>query len=556
MKLLPKIIISVSGTLARVAFALIAGTITAMTVHAQEAARKSPLGIGAVVTVSGDSADRTRLNQLQGLAPSARFLLRSTSQLMIDRDTANTGFLRLVLPRIDFVRNSALPYGENDGSMWPSKGSNVRTIAGFEASLGILRLVVLPEFSASANESFDYTQLYDPGLPPSRKQYSSPWNVYPYSIDAPVRFGAEKVRRVAPGQSSVYVAVGGAEAGVATDNEWWGPGIRTAILMSDNAEGIPRLFLRTRNPWRTRAGDFEARWMLGGLTESSWFDFDSTNNLRSISAIALTWSPRIERDLTLGFARAVFAPATGWSEIAGRVFDAYSSAGRPNARAIADTVFRPGKDQLFSLFGRWVFPSNGLETYAEWARAEMPRSFRDFLLAPNNTQGYTIGLQWVHPAGAGRVRLQAEHSYLEQSPTFRDRPLGSFYTSRAVVQGYTNRGQVIGAGMGQGSSGEWIAMDYLKGWWQVGTFAARTRFNNDAYSLLPWLQNSGYCQHDVTISPGVRGGIPTPLGRFSMQYTSSERMNAFFQNLTACSGAGPRIGVRNGTLAITFTAGG
>jgi hypothetical protein len=518
---------------------------------------RSPV-TASVVTMSGDSVDRWRLNQILDTTSTTYFMLRSASRVMFAasaQDTASTSFFRGVLPRIDLVNNSALPYGENDGALWAGKGSNVRIIGGVQASAGVFRLLILPEYVSSQNRPFDYTQLSDPGLLPGRKLYSSPWNGYPYSIDAPVRFGAGRTSRIAPGQSAAYVALRNLETGVATDNEWWGPGIRSAILMSDNAEGFPRAFLRTARPWETRAGAFEATWMWGGLTESSWFDNDPGNDLRSLSAAALTWSPALERDLTVGLGRSVFAPAGGWGEIARRPFDAFASTGRPNARAVSDTAFRPGRDQILSLFGRWVFPGSGFETYAEWARAEMPRSFRDFLLAPDNTQGYTVGLQWARPAGPGAFRIQAEHTYIEQSPTFRDRPLGSFYTSRAVIQGYTNRGQVIGAGMGQGSSGEWLALDYLRRGWQAGAFGARTRFNNDAYYLLPLTPGQGHCQHDLSLSPGFRAAVPTPLGRISLKYTSSERLNAYFQNLTACTGVGPKVDLRNHTLQLSFVAG-
>ena len=463
-----------------------------------------------------------------------------------------------MLPDLYYSRNSALPYGENDGALWAGRGSNFRGIAGVAAQVGRLRVVVLPELTASDNGAFQYTPQFVPPLPASRSPYSSPWNVFPYSIDAPVRFGNANVARLSPGQSSILIRIKGLDAGFVTENEWWGPGVRTAIVMSDNAEGFPRLVLRSARPWSTRAGDFELRWMWGGVTESAWFDFDSSNNLRSVSSIAGTWTPWFEPDLALGFARSVYAPARGWGQALSRPFDAFASTGRPNARPASDTVIRPGRDQIFSLFGRWVFPQAGFATYAEWARSEMPRSFRDFLLAPNHSQGYTFGLEWARPVGVASIRLQAEHSYLEQSSTFRSRQQGSFYTSRAVVQGYTNRGQVVGAGMGQGSSGEWFAADYLRNAWQVGVFGARTRFNNDAAYLLSGPPPQDFCPHDVTVSPGIRVAAPTPVGRLSARYTKSGRLNVFFQNRRPCYGVGfPYTSDDrwNSTLSIGLTIG-
>ena len=59
------------------------------------------------------------------------------------------------------------------------------------------------------------------------------------------------------------------------------------------------------------------------------------------------------------------------------------------------------------------------------------------------------------------LRLQAEHTYLEKSATSRDRPVGVYYTSRAVLQGYTHDGRVLGAAIGPGASSHWLAVDYF-----------------------------------------------------------------------------------------------
>src|SRR5207245_1733557 len=176
-------------------------------------------------------------------------------------------------------------------------------------------------------------------------EFSAPWPTRPESIDLPVRFGSNAFSRWDYGQSTLDADLGRVTLGFSTENEWWGPGIRNAIVMSTNAAGIPRLFVRTTRPVVTRIGTFEARLFAGAL------------------------------------------PA-------------------------------------------------GVEVYAEWGRNELPTSLRDFLTAPNHTQGYTLGLQWAQSTGTGSVaRIQLEATYLEKSATLRDRPVGTWYTSRAVAQG-------------------------------------------------------------------------------------------------------------------------
>lgn len=510
-----------------------------------------PGGWSVLSTVSGDSADRIRVGQLDVSSETGSYLMRSTSSLLRDPRRAGSRSVNWVLPAVTLVTNSQLPFGENMGALWAGKGPNARVLAGVDVGLGAVRVTIIPEFVYSSNEFFEYTQFLSPALPATRNPYSSPWNVYPYSVDAPPRMGAGHVVRVTPGQSSISVRAKAFEVGLTSENEWWGPGVRTGIVLSDNAEGFPRLFIKPVSARKTRAGTFDFRMTWGGLTESEYFDTDASNDLRYWSAFAGTWTPPGEPDLTLGIARAVFGPADSWGGVVGRPLNFLLPTDRPNARAFSDTSFRSGPDQIFSLFGRWVFPRQGFEAYAEWARTELPLSLRDLLVDPGHSQGYTFGLQWAgRPNSRGRLRVQAEHSYLEQDPSFVNRPLGSFYTSRSVIQGYTNRGKVIGAGMGQGSSGEWLATDWIAGSYSAGFFLTRTRFNNDAYFLLPFAYGTGNCQHDVTAGPGLRGSAKTRLGRVTARYSSLKRYNAFFQNASACQSFEKVVDVRNHSLEI------
>ena len=221
------------------------------------------------------------------------------------------------------------------------------------------------------------------------------------------------------------------------------------------------------------------------------------------------------------------------------LFDAFLSfPGRPNDRPVSDSTQTPGPDQIYSLFGRWVFPKSGVEVYGEYSRTEFPASFRDLLEAPGHTQGYTLGLQWARAMRGGQdaLRVQMEHTFLERSTTFRDRPVGTYYTSRAVPQGYTNQGRVLGAGIGPGSSSHWLALDYFGPNWEVGLFGERIRWNNDALWDVPLITPFEllWCKHDVTVRGGIRGVASTPIGRFSASLSTGKRMNVFFQHFTPC----------------------
>jgi len=207
------------------------------------------------------------------------------------------------------------------------------------------------------------------------------------------------------------------------------------------------------------------------------------------------------------------------------------------------------------LFARLVLPAVGFESYVEWARAEMPASVRDLLVAPNHTQGYTLGLQYARPVSrAGTlVRAQAEMTAVNQSTTYRVRPTGSFYTSRAVIQGYTQRGQVIGAAIGPGSSSQWLAADLVHERGSLGTFAGRTRWDDDSYYEIPRPQGNGLCKHDVTLYAGVRGTWRSRLGTAGATMAWANRINTFYQNFGPCFDNADHVDTRNATLAFTLS---
>lgn len=451
----------------------------------------------------------------------------------------------------------------NDGAMWAGRGVNVRVSGGIDARRGRFHAVVAPELWIASNARFDrirdISKFFTPSPPEIRygDGFADPWYAQPYSADLPWRLGSSALGRLWAGQSGAWYDTGPVEVGVTTENMWWGPGIRNAIVMSDNAAGIPRVELRTSRPRHTAIGDFEARWFVGALSESQYFDTTKANDVRSIAAAAVAWRPSFQPALTLGATRAVYATASGYGVVPLRWFDVFTNTGHPADHQPRDSSLTPGgRDQLFSLFARWVFPDDGFEAYTEWARQELPRSVHDFVVAPTHSHGYTLGLQYRKPAPAtaATFRVQAEVTTLEQSGDFKIRPVGVFYTSRRVIQGYTQFGQPIGAAIGPGASSQWIAVDRLWPRAALGVTFNRIRWNEDVRSTYNWPAYVSYCNHDVSILPGIRGGRALAGGYLSGELIVGTRLNAFFQNQSGCPTGGPsKIDEHNTTLSISFT---
>ena len=521
--------------------------------------------MGQAVAIGSHHDERLRLRQLAGDTTITGSVLRSVSASAPRlADSTRRLAWSLVPLQYRYVYNSDLPYSLNDGALWAGRGSNLSVITGARFEWGPVRLFLLPEFSGSENRAFRGPNV-DPRITPPRPAFrdsmSSPWHAGPQSIDLPWRFGTRSFGDLDWGQSSLIADWGRVSIGATTENEWWGPGIRNALILSNHAEGFPRIFLRPAIPVETRWGTFDGRWQSGWLRESRYFDTDSNVGTRSISMAALTWQPP-RSTVVIGAARAVFSPRAGSPRLLEDAFMVFSDVGHPNARPMSDSTMLPGRDQLFSLFWRWVEPRDRFEFYGEWARTEIPVSLRDWLVHPNHTQGYTLGLQWLgdtlrYLRNEAQLRVQAEVTFLEQSSTFRQRPIGSWYTSRAVEQGYTHKGHVIGASIGPGSSSQFVAMDLIGAKWQGGVYLNRIRWLEDAHSQGNYdydAGNRGMCEHDVSFLPGLRASAVTKAGTFQADYSAGWRLNVFFEHPGTCFSTFPSGArdVHNKSLTLTF----
>lgn len=519
---------------------LLALLLPAAGLHAQTADSlpRSPQ-LRSLPSIGSSAEDRVRVRQLLGETSTDGFLVRSPSSVDLARP-AGAARWWLIAPEVELAYNSDIPFSLNDGAMWAGRGLTTQVTGGGRISAGPVTLVLAPQVVYTENQGFGTIPQDTLG----GSVYFPPWYLAQPSADLPIRFGDQPMVQVLPGQSSLTLDAGPVAVGAATENQWWGPGIRNAIVMSNHAEGVPHLFLRTAAPVRTRLGTLEGKWIVGGLSESLYFDTVSTNDIRSLSGFAATFRPARAPDLTVGLSRVVYGGVEDGGAVLGRAFDVFGRWEGP--RVVEDTdpeattgaggaaepartkVESPEYDQILSVFARWIFPKDGLEVYGEWARLELPSSPLNLLNEPNHSQGYTLGLQWAEEVRKSSLfRVQTEMTYLEESASFNNRPAPLYYVSEAVPQGYTHRGQTVGAAIGPGASSQWIAGDFLARNWQVGAFAGRIRWENDVY----YRHFSQFVEvgHDVSVFGGIRGGFSALGATLTAEITREVRYNYLFQ---------------------------
>ena len=469
---------------------------------------------------------------LRGAADDAKARMRA--------DTSATSAVRVsaVLPEVLFTNQSAFPLPANDGAMWAGRGNSYSITGGIAVcgKRGRWGAIIAPTYWYAENSNITLPD--DPQFVPPYIGGYSPWAsryyYMPRSLDAPRRFGSSSYRRFDVGTLALFGQARGLEFGVTTEPTWWGPGQYNALLLSTQAAGIPRAYVRTVKPLQL-AGEVDLQYFVGGMSYSPFFFRENpVDTTRSLAGVAVVWRPKFEKNLSIGVARLVMSPISGrvyWEHL----LDPLSDVGAPNAVGRADSTQFPGKDQLFSVFANWRLPADGAEIWAEWARAEFPRSLNDFLESPNRSQALTIGVQKVQPAWQDWTwRVGAEYTQTSQTSTFRERPMGWWYTSRAVQAGFSQKGQVIGAMIGPGSVTQRLNLDFAGPSHAFGVFIYRIKWDDDSFFTIPRPNGNGLCKHDVSIAAGMRGSTLTRAGTFEGTLTTQNRMNIYWQALGLC----------------------
>lgn len=412
-------------------------------------------------------------------------------------ESSSAGTLTLLEPRLRAFANSRFPFGQNDGAVWQGKGLTSALDLGATATWAALTLTLHPTLQYTQNSSFELAPVLPAGMP----EYAYPWRL----IDMPQRFGPEAFWELDPGQSEIRLEVRGAALGVSTANLWWGPAIRNAIVMSNNAAGFPHVFLGTDGQIDTGIGRFEARWTWGRLGQSDWFDPAVANSDRFVTGIVATYSPSFLDGLSLGMTRVFY----GWVPNGGLPFADYFAVFQGlRKKALVSPQNPTGDDehdQMLSLFGRWVLEESGFEVYWEWARNDHSWELRDFLLEPEHSQAYTVGLQRAIELSGDRIlALRGELTHLERSTTVLVRGNPTYYAHHIVTQGYTQEGQVIGAGIGPGGDAQHLGADLYAPWGRAGVYLERQVHDNDAYYDWALANGQMYCCHNVSFNLGTQ----------------------------------------------------
>lgn len=408
------------------------------------------------------------------------------------------GYLQLLPVSWMQQYNSKVPYGWNDGSMIPAAGYQTQLSLGVYAKYGPLSIQLKPELVSAENKEFE-------GLPTDYHEivwvnyYDNLFNV----SDIPERFGEKSYNKLFWGQSSIRLNFDPVSIGISSENLFWGPGVRSSLLMSNNAPGFKHITLNTTRPVRTSVGSFEGQMVVGQL-DNSGFNPPEINRInlgrtlfepkrddqRYLSGFVLTYNPKWVPGLFVGASRT----SQAYQGEAGKKIGDFIPLLQPFEKKTEGGI----REYMSSMFFRWVWKEANAEIYGEYGH-NTPTGFKELLYRPDFAAAYLIGLRKLIPLNKRPGEyLQAGIELTELQQTTMP-ALGGWYTSNKVRQGHTNQGQVLGAGIGPGSNLQSLNIGWVKDMKRFGFQLERYLHNNDLYYQI-WTPSGEYAKHWVDMS--------------------------------------------------------
>ncbi|MGQ7944785.1 capsule assembly Wzi family protein [Flavobacterium sp. WC2509] len=441
---------------------------------------------------------RSRNEQLLGNGnPFVSYTLRPLAIELVDStQTSEIGSKKIITKILPITLkqqyNTFAPYGWNDGAMIPAKGYQTYLSTGMYAQYGILSAQLKPEYVYAANPNYEI-------FPLTESNYVRFFNIYyQNNTDMPLLFGEKSYSKLNWGQSNIKVNIKKFSIGLSSENLWWGPGINNSLTMSNTAPGFLHFTLNTTKPVETLIGSFEGQIISGKLEGSGFsspksqfiidgvdYEVPKSNDWRYINGLSINYHPKWVPGLFIGLNRAIQVYRNDMGHSFSDympIFDAFQKKNLNNEDA-------KRRDQVASLFFRWAMKESKFEFYGETGWNDHSSTIWDLYDSPEHSRAYLFGFNKLFMLNKYKnkyLKVNFETTRLEQSADRIVRPAGAWYVHDLVTHGYTNEGQVIGAGIGPGGNVQTLDFSVWKKdkvWGvQLERYAHNMDFYYDAYT--------------------------------------------------------------------------
>ncbi|MCX6331865.1 MAG: hypothetical protein NTZ82_04435 [Bacteroidetes bacterium] len=442
------------------------------------------------------------------------FMIRSTQAYQSLSNTSLFKYKNFSIKSFQLTYNSQnnnfLPYGSNDGNMYPARGKQERFSAGANIRWGILDINIQPEWVRLENIEQELFK----GNENDRNWWTRYYKIVANNIDDFRQFGKLPINSVSLGQSRIGLSTKKWSIGISNENIWWGPGQRNSIIYTNNAPGFIHAYLQTNKPIITGIGNFEFKMISGKIDSLNWINPDQRmmcaiwpgaiipkiNEQRVMHAFTINYSPKWFPNLYLGYAYST----QHYSRDTDQLIEPFTMAKTNN-----------DKYSIGTMMMRLKLPKEHAEIYAELGQ---PRSmglpwdfFKDsaingfvfgikkLFISPNNKSYFEFNFE------ATQLQLMDAKEIFVGGDPFGTPKNNSFYTSPIIRQGYTNEAQLLGASIGPGSASQTISVSWNKGLNKIGLIVERVNHNTDFYHVayLSALGNSMADAYYVDLTTGV-----------------------------------------------------
>lgn len=421
---------------------------------------------------------------------------------VVDRKSFSLRVLPMILSH---SYNSNYPYAGGNGAEVPAKGQQLLWSAGVHLQTGPVSIQLYPQFHYAQNLPFEEY----PGEAPITFFEFMERGVD--GVDLPVRYGDGPISELLPGNSHVKVMFGGFAAGVSTENVWWGPAKYNPLMLGDNAPGFPHATLHTTKPVRTFLGHFEGQYLMGRL-EGSGHTYYSDNAFSSVfkpieeddwryfTGISISYSPKWLPGLSVGASRAfqIYRDDMGGNL---RAWMPLFSPLPKDGEGVLEHVNRR-EDQVLEFFFRWAVPEAHSELYFEFMRTDHSYNWRDMILNPEHSRGFVIGASKYIPIAGDRfigINLEMTQTQNPINNIIRWDGLPNkgrgLYDNYQVIHGVTNKGQVLGSGLGRSGNIQIFEISHVKELQKIALqlerYARDQNFyhyaNSNGEQVAPWI---------------------------------------------------------------------
>lgn len=271
--------------------------------------------------------------------------------------------------RSDAFYNDGSPNLENTSDKWVGKGFSFFTSANIAFDSKYIFASIEPFVFTSQNDDYNEPQRIE--------KFMNLNDNYAHSEQPYNRYGFR--------ETQLYLKYNEFGIGWSNANMWWGPGLHSSLMMSNNTTGFGHLMIGTVN--EKRIGD----WGFNGRYVFSKFGKKSISK-PYYSGFIVNASYYSKPIVTIGFSRSFLSGGNNSSYEIGAFEAALLPFQFVTVENVEDDALNP-VDQTYTGYLNLRFPESGLVMYLEYGRNEGPENFKDFLLHPDHSRAFIFGIR-------------------------------------------------------------------------------------------------------------------------------------------------------------------